>query len=80
MKWIKTYKVFENSDLYKSEDIIKVIESGGNIWVKTIKDLPDFDTENPIKPTEVDNNGDITVEIDGEYYFTKLNYVYKIEY
>lgn len=61
------------------DDIIKVIKEGGYIYAKNVKDYDNHKTEDKIKPIEIDNDGNISVEIDGHIYYTKLRYVYKIE-
>lgn len=79
MKYIKLYEDFKDADI-TIDDIISVIKNNGYIYVKSIKDLHEFDTDKPFKPVEIDNNGDISLDIDGQIYYTKLNYVYKIDY
>lgn len=79
MRYIKLYEDFKSADI-TVDDIINVIKNDGSIYTKSIKDLDEFDTEKPIKPIEIDNNGDISIEIEGQIYYTKLNYVYKIGY
>ncbi len=79
MKWIKLFEDFKESDI-TIDDVINTIKNDGMIWTKSIKDYEDHKTDTPIKPIEIDNNGDISVELDGNIYYTKLNYVYKIDY
>jgi hypothetical protein len=79
MKYIKIYEEFKDSDI-TVDDIIKVIKNNGFLYTKTIKDFYDHNTEDKVKPVEIDDNGDISLDIDGELYYTKLKYVYKIDY
>lgn len=79
MRYIKIYEEFKESDI-TVDDIISVIKNDGFIYTKTIKDLYDHNTEDKVKPVEIDDNGDISLDIEGTLYYTKLKYVYKIDY
>ena len=79
MRYIKLYEDFKESDV-TNDDIIQTIQNNGLIWTKSIKDCEEHDTDKPVKPIEIDDDNDISVEIDGKIYYTKLNYVYRIDY
>jgi len=61
------------------EDIINCIKNSGYIYTKIVKDLPESDSEEPIRPLSVDNDGLITVEIGGKEYEVDLKNVEKID-
>ncbi len=73
------FEEFNEPDISK-EDIIKIIKDGGFIWTKSIKDYEEHKAEDPMKPVEIDDDGDISVEINNKLYYTKLKYVYKISF
>lgn len=83
MKWIKLFEDFkqnnEEGNLITQEDIIKCIKSGGVIFSDIVHDLPDNPTGG-ITPVDIDEDGLITVEIDGNNYTVDLEDVKKIEY
>jgi len=62
------------------EDIIKCIEGGGVIYATTINDFPDNDPEIPLNPLSIDDEGTITVELDGSNHEVELKNVDKIEW
>ena len=61
-------------------DIIDCIQSNGFIYATIVKDLPDNDPDMAINPMSVDDDGLITVEIDGSEYEVDLKNVEKIEF
>lgn len=82
MKWIKLFEDFkqnnEEGTLITQDDIIKCIKDGGVIFTDIVHDLPDNPTSG-IRPVDIDEDGLITVEIDGKEYTVDLNDVKKIE-
>ena len=84
MRYIKLFEDFKQNNvegtLITQDDIIKCIKDGGVIYTTMIKDLPDNDPESAIKPVDIDDDGLITVEIDGKEYSVDLKDVEKIEY
>jgi hypothetical protein len=62
------------------EDIIKCIDNGGVIFVDIVKDYPDNKPEEPLTPVSIDDDGLVTVDIDGETYEVDLQDINKIDY
>jgi hypothetical protein len=84
MKWIKLFEDFKANNkegkLITEEDIIKCIKSGGVIYSTIIKNYPDNNPDEPLKPVSIDEDGLITVEIDGNEYSIDIKNVEKIEF
>jgi hypothetical protein len=84
MKWIKLFEDFkqnnEEGTLITIDDIIKCIKARGVIYATIIKEFPENDPKDPITPVDIDEDGLITVEIDGKEYYVDLENVEKIEY
>lgn len=78
MRYIKMYEEFD-TNIITQDDIIDCIKNNKLIYTKSILDLPEHESDKPVKPVDIDNNKDITLDIDGNYFYTKLNYVYKVE-
>ena len=82
MKWIKLFEDFkknnEEGTLITQDDIIKCIKNAGVIFTDIVHDLPDNPTSG-IRPVDIDEDGLITVDIDGNQYTVDLNDVKKIE-
>lgn len=84
MKWIKLFEDFKNNNeegtLITQEDIIKCIENRGLLFTTIVHDYPDNNPEMGLSPVDIDEDGLITVDIDGKQYTVDLNDVEKIEY
>lgn len=84
MKWIKLFEDFkqnnEEGTLIIIDDIINCIKKRGVIYATIVKEYPDNDPKDPITPVDIDEDGLITVEIDGKEYYVDLDGVEKIEY
>lgn len=84
MKWIKLFEDFkqnnEEGTLITIDDIIKCIKERGVIYATIIKEFPENDPKDPITPVDIDEDGLITVKIDGKEYYVDLENVEKIEY
>lgn len=84
MKWIKLFEDFKNNNqegsLITQDDIINCIKSGGVIYSTIIKDYPDNNPEEPLNPVSIDEDGLITVEIDGSEYSIDIKNVEKVEF
>jgi hypothetical protein len=84
MKWIKLFEDFkqnnEEGTLITMDDIINCIKSKGVIYATIIKKYPHNDPKDPITPVDIDEDGLITVEIDGNEYYVDLDDVEKIEF
>jgi len=83
MRYIKLFEDFKQNNvegtLITNDDIIKCIKDGGVIYTTIIKDLPDNDPKSALKPIDIDDDGLITVEVDGREYSVDLKDVEKIE-
>lgn len=83
MKWIKLFEDFkknnEEGTLITQDDIINCIKKGGLVFSTIVHDFPDNDPELGMKPVDIDEDGLITVDIDGNEYTIDLNDVEKIE-
>jgi hypothetical protein len=84
MKWIKLFEDFkqnnEEGTLITMDDIIDCIKKRGVIYATIVKNYPDNDPKKPITPVDIDEDGLITVDIDGKEYQIDLNDVEKIEF
>lgn len=76
--FIKTFENFKTDNI-TIDDIIDVIKNSGTIMVSHIKDLPNHDMSEYVKPIDISET-DITVEIDGDMYYTDLKFVEKIQF
>lgn len=81
MKSLYYIKCFEDFKLKNItvEDIIKCINNDGFIETDIIKDYPGKINE-PVRPISVDNDGEISVEIQSKMYSVDLQDVKKIIY
>lgn len=84
MKWIKLFEDFkqnnEEGTLITMDDIINCIKEKGVIYATIIKDYPENDPKEPITPVDIDEDGLVTVEINGKEYYIDLDKVEKIEF
>lgn len=84
MKWIKLFEDFkknnEEGTLITLDDIIKCIKGGGVVYATIIKDFPDNNPKESLRPVSVDNDGVVTVEYDGSEYEVDIKNVEKIEF
>ena len=84
MKWIKLFEDFkqnnEEGTLITMDDIINCIKNKGVIYATIIKEYPGNDPKDPITPIDIDEDGLITVDIDGNEYYVDLDDVEKIEF
>ena len=83
MKWIKLFEDFkqnnEEGTLITQDDVINCIKKGGLIFTDIVHELPDNPTDG-VRPVDIDEDGLITVDIDGKEYTVDLQDVKKIEY
>ncbi len=70
----------EGGTLITQDDVIECIKSDGVIYATIVIDLPGNDPADPLKAVSIDNDGLVTVEIDGSEYEVELRNVTKIEY
>ena len=74
--YIKSFSKFNESNTY---DIIKIINDNNKIFVKYIENYPEHNRDESYKPIEIDNDGNISLDIDGDIYYTKLEWVEGID-
>jgi hypothetical protein len=79
MKRIKIFEDFKQKNI-SLDDIIKCISGGGVIYATIVKNFPENDPDMPFNPVSVDEDGTITVELDGSNYEVELRHVGKIEW
>lgn len=60
---LKLFREFSEST-FSVDDIVKSIEAGDLLRVKNIKNLPDHDESDPVKPISVDDDGLVTISTD----------------
>jgi hypothetical protein len=84
MKRIKLFEDFkknnEEGTLITQDDIIKCIKERGIIYSTIVHDLPENNPKEGMTPIDIDEDGLITVEVDGKQYNIDLNDVEKIEF
>lgn len=84
MKYLKLFEDFKNNNeegsLITIEDIIKCIKDNGCIYSTIVHNFPNNDPKEPLRPVDIDEDGLITVDYDGEQYEVDLRDVEKIEY
>jgi len=83
MRWLKLFEDFkknnEEGNLITQDDIINCIKKSGLVFATIVHDFPDNDPEVGMKPVDIDEDGLITVEVDGKEYTIDLNDIEKIE-
>ncbi len=84
MKWLKLFEDFKNNNEEGTritiDDVIKCIEKGGSVYTTIVSDFPENNPKKPLRAVDIDEDGLVTVEIDGEFYNVELNDIEKIEY
>lgn len=78
-KYIKMYEAFKKKNI-TVDDLVQCVNHGGVIYTQIIKNLPDNDPEQPLHTVSVDDDGLVTVEIDGKNYEVEMKNIDKIEY
>ena len=78
-KYIKTFESFKLKNI-TIDDIIECIDSGGVIYTDIVKNYTKNDPNISVKPLSIDDDGSITVDIDGGTYEVDIKNVNKIEY
>jgi len=78
MRYLKLYEDFKVNNITE-EDLVNTIKNNGVLYTSSITNLPDHKKEDPVTPVDIE--GDIvTLNIDGEIYQTKLEFIDRIEY
>ena len=78
-KYIKMYEAFKKKNI-TVDDLVQCVNHGGVIYTQIIKNLPDNNPEQPLHTVSVDDDGLVTVEIDGKNYEVEMKNIDKIEY
>lgn len=84
MKYIRLFEDFkennEEGSIVTVDDIIECIKNDGVVYATIIKNLPDNDPEEPLRPLSVDDDGLVTIEYDNSEYEVELKDVKRIEF
>lgn len=75
---IKKFKEFNNYK-FTQDQIVDSIKNGKFLLVKNVKNLPNHSEEVPVLPLDIDEDGLITIDIDGRNYEVDLKNVIKIK-
>lgn len=67
MRHIKLFEDFKKNGI-TVDDVVKCISNDGVLYATIINNFPDNDPEIPLKPVSVDDDGLVTVELDGKNY------------
>lgn len=70
---------FRMVESMSEEEIVNIIQDGKKIYVNYINGYPDHNKDLGYAPVDIDQNGDITLDIDGKTYSTKLKWVVGID-
>jgi len=62
------------------DDVIRCIDNGGVLYATIVDNFPENDPEIPLNPISVDEDGMVTVELDGNNYEVDLKNIDKIEW
>lgn len=79
LKFIKLFEDFKQNNI-TIEDIIKCIDNGGIIYATNIKGYKLEDEDESLIPISVDNDGQVTVDINGSIQEVDIKNITKIEY
>ena len=85
MRYVKLYEDFKKNNnvvgsLITIEDVLKCIKSGGVVYATIIKEFPDNDPSKPLRPVNIDDDGEVTVEFEGKEYEVNLRNIESIEF
>lgn len=62
-----------------TDEMVDLIGDGKKIFVKYIQDYPEHEEDNSYTAVDVDNDGNITLDIDNNLYYTKIEWVEGID-
>ncbi len=84
MKWIKLFEDFkqnnEEGTLITQDDILKCIQNRGLIFATIVGNYPDNDPKVGLSPVDIDEDGKITVLVNGDEKTVDIENVEKIEF
>ncbi len=78
MKYLKLFEDFKVKNITQ-EDIIACIKKSGSIYATIVKNFPENDPKDPLKPLSIDEDGLVTVDYDGNEYEVDLNDIERVE-
>ena len=78
-KYLELFEDFKFKNITQ-DDIIRCIKRGGFIYATIVKNYPDNDPKEPMRAVSIDDDGLITVEIDGSQHEVDLKNVKKIDF
>lgn len=76
MRNLKLFEKFKTNNITRS-DVEDCIKTGGSIYTQIVKDFPENNSTNPLKPVDIDDDNEVTVEIDGKLYYVDLDDISK---
>jgi (p)ppGpp synthase/HD superfamily hydrolase len=76
-KYVMTFEDFKVKNI-TNEDIIKCIVDGGSIYATIINNFPGNDPKIPLTPLSIDDDGLVTIELDGKNYEVDIKNIDKI--
>lgn len=79
MRYLQLFEDFKQKNI-TIDDIVKCIDDGGVLYATIVNNFPDNDPEIPLNPVSVDEDGLVTVEVDGNNYEVDLKNINKIEW
>ena len=84
MRYLKIYEDFKKNNqegsLITMEDILNCIKFGGVIYATIIKEFPNNDPKSALRPVNIDEDGEVTVEFEGKEYEVNLRNIESIEF
>ena len=84
MKWLRLFEDFKKNNiegtLITQDDIINCIKKRGLIFATIVRDFPENNPEEGMNPVDIDEDGLVTVEYEGNEYTIDLKDIEKIEF
>lgn len=79
MKYIQLFEDFKVKNI-NIEDVIKCIDEGGVIFATIVNNFPNNDPDEALNPLSVDEDGTVTVELNGTNYEVELKNIDRVEW
>lgn len=79
MRWLQLFEDFRTTKV-SVQDVIDCIENDGVIYADIIKEYPNNNPKDSLKPIDIDELGNTTVDIDGNLYVVELKDIKKIDF
>jgi len=77
MRYIKLYEEFGNS--MRQKELLKAIQEKKKVFTNSIQDYSEFKKDESYLPVDIDNEGNIALDIDGDIYYTSINNIIGID-